>query len=146
LVGCRHGVGEKAVDDRDHVRTVRASKKSIYLYKNIELTSESESEERAPGTELRSTADKDANAKTNFIIVAVVEMFTTSNYVCVRSGRNETKTLQLIEREHKRAATWRILGRVSNITLLIRFVRRDNLRLFYWKNEDRHAYLLLQIL
>ena len=54
------------------MRTVSVYKKSIYLCKNIELTSASE--ERAPGTVLRlsSTADKDANAKTNFIIVAVL--------------------------------------------------------------------------
>ena len=89
-MGCRHGVGEKAVDDRDHVRTVRASKKSIYLYKNIELTSESESEERAPGTELRSTADKDANAKTNFIIVAVLlRCFMMHIKSCMRSEWTE---------------------------------------------------------
>ena len=50
------------------MRTVSVYKKSIYLCKNIELTSA----ERAPGTELRSTVDKDANAKTNFIIVAVL--------------------------------------------------------------------------
>ena len=61
---------EKAVDDRDvsACETVSVYKKSIYLCKNIELTSA----ERAPGTELRSTVDKDANAKTNFIIVAVL--------------------------------------------------------------------------
>eukprot|EP00984_Skeletonema_dohrnii_P010701 scaffold4193_cov109-Skeletonema_dohrnii-CCMP3373.AAC.5 len=79
---------EKAVDDRD----------------NIELTSA----ERAPGTELSSTADKDANAKTNFIIVARAQV-----------SRNVENYWDACRNP------------------IYRFVRRDNLRLFYSKNEDR---------
>ena len=72
------------------MRTVSASKKSIYLYKNIELTSA----ERAPGTVLSSTADKDA--KTTFIMVAV--LFAKIIYDAHRDPTIDRKRIQAATR------------------------------------------------